>query len=182
MNSCFEELPIKIYPLKEKNLKLYFHDWPENQQWRLLGIENLNPELLDFFKKKNIEIRENFIFWSWNTKQDKNPHTDGDWFSDDVVVKKRRCGINWCFTPGTWVEFYSTEGLNPEFRYRKENDFSTAWPGADKVIATWKTKGPVIFNPQIPHDIKSLDFINNRKSITLRFYETYESLREKLYA
>jgi hypothetical protein len=180
MNTCFEKLPIGIYPLKLPAWT-YLENFPKNRMDCLLECDNLNPELIDFFTSKKIKIRENFILWYWRTDKQRDPHTDGNYFSDETTVKKRLCGINWNFSPGTRVEFYSTEGITPQFWHRGDYDFSTSWPGANKVIDCWDDAGPVIFNPQIPHDVKSDDRLKRRLSLTLRFYETYESLKEKLY-
>ena len=90
------------------------------------------------------------------------------------------CGINWNFTPKTRVEFYSTEGATPKFWYRSEYDFSTSWENTTKIIDVWDDEGPVLFNPQVPHDIKGDVGVEKRLSMTLRFNETYESLRDKL--
>lgn len=179
MNECFIPLPIDIYPLI-KPVNEFLVDWPEKRMDKLFDESFLNPELIEFFKQKNIKLRENFIVWHWNIPGPKNPHTDGDWFSTETIVKRRLCGINWNFTEGSFVEFYSTEGGNPVFSYRGEYDFSTTWENTDKVIDTWDNAGPVIFNPQVPHNVKAIDGITKRLSITLRFYETYESLRKKL--
>lgn len=177
MTDCFKKLPIDIYPFI-KPVEELLVDWPEKRMDKLFDITLINPELLDYFKQRDIKIRENFILWHWNLPGPFHPHTDGDWRSNEEVVRKRLCGINWNFTPGSWVEFYSTEGASPEFYYRGEYDFSTTWRNATKVIDVWDDEGPVLFNPQVPHNVKGTR--KNRISVTLRFYETYESLKEKL--
>lgn len=177
MNNCFIPIRIDIYPLV-KPIDEFLIDWPEKRMDKLVDKSFLNPKLLEYFEQKSIKIRENFIIWHWNLPGPKNPHTDGDWLSTEIVVKKRLCGINWNFTDDSWVEFYSTEGGKPVFSYRGEYDFSTTWENTENVISIWSGRGPVIFNPQIPHNIKGTG--NKRLSITLRFYETYESLRDKL--
>jgi hypothetical protein len=177
MTECFKKLPINIYPFI-KPVEELLADWPKKRMDKLFDISLVNPELLDYFAQRYIKIRENFILWHWNLPGPIHPHTDGDWKSTDEIVKKRLCGINWNFTPGSCVEFYSTEGATPEFYHRGEYDFSTTWKNATKVIDVWDDEGPVLFNPQIPHNIKGPG--RNRLSVTLRFYETYESLRAKL--
>ena len=181
MNNCYQHIDITIPPLIGDPFD-YIKEWPKGRQDKMYDKAFINPELLTFFESKNIRIRENFIVWWWHTKQARYPHTDGDWFSKDEAVKKRPCGINWNFTPNTWVEFYDTEGADPEVDFRSEYDFSTTWTNVNKVIDKWETPGPVIFNPQVPHMIKSGAGVFKRLSMTLRFYETYESLIEKLNA
>jgi len=78
------------------------------------------------------------------------------------------------------VAFYSTEGATPEVDFRSEYDFSTTWTGITEEVTRWDTPGPVVFNPQVPHMIKSGPGVFKRLSMTLRFYETYESLISKL--
>lgn len=185
MTEAFRHIPIKIYPLKI-NVKELLVDWPEERMDKLFDISYLNPELLAFFKERNIDIRSNFILWNWyvnptaNHLPLNNPHTDGDWFSEEQFIRKRPCGINWNFSEGTRVEFYSSEGSKPVFKYRSEHDFSTIWLNCNKVIAVWDDAGPILFNPQIPHNIKGNPGVERRLSMTLRFNETYESLRDKL--
>lgn len=180
MKECYLPIDVNgIYPLRG-HLEHYLYDWPEKRMDKMFDIALLNPELVNFFQSKDVKIRENFIMWHWNIPGPKWPHTDGDWFSTGHHVKKRLCGVNWNFSPGTYVEFYSTEGGNPEFSYRGEYDFSTTWKDTDKVIDVWDGQGPVIINPQIPHNVKGTDGVKKRLSITLRFYETYESLMQKL--
>jgi hypothetical protein len=181
MTECFQELPIKIYPLTEK-IDYFLKDWPENRQDKLVDREFINPDLLDFFDKKKIKIRENFIIWNWQKNGVKLPHTDGDWFSDETVIKKRLCGINWNFSPGTRVEFYSTENATPVFEHRGDYDFSTFWKNCNKLVAVWFSEGPILFNPQVPHKVGFNTFSTNRVSLTLRFFETYDTLKEKLNA
>lgn len=190
MTECYRELLIKIYPLI-KPVEEFLTDWPEKRMDRLVDKSFINPELLKYFDDRNIKIRENFIIWHWNISYNVDdatkkqiqtilPHTDGDWFSNDLIVRKRLCGINWNFTEDSYVEFYSSEGATPKFIYRSEHDFSTRWENATEIIDEWHGAGPVLFNPQVPHNVKSFD--DKRLSITLRFYETYESLRDKLNA
>ena len=175
MIECFKHLPIKIYPFIKPVEELLVSSGQKRMD-NLLDSSLLNPDLLDYFKERDIRIRENFIFWNWKLPSPGNPHTDGDWRLN--AVRKRLCGINWNFTPGSWVEFYSTEGATPEFIDRGGHDFSTNWKNATKVIDVWNDEGPVLFNPQIPHNVKGS--ISNRVSVTLRFNETYEDLRAKL--
>ena len=187
MTEAFKHLHhLKMYPLKMDVSELLV-DWPAERSDKLIHFSYLNPELLDYFKEKNIVIRHNFILWNWyiNDFPDvkymrKWPHTDGDWFSEEVIVRKRLCGINWNFSPGTRVEWYSTEDGKPKYMYRSEHDFSTKWIGCHKVVAVWDDAGPILFNPQIPHNIEGDIGVARRVSITLRFEETYESLRDKL--
>ena len=174
MTECFEQIPIDIYPLS-KPIEEFLVDWPKNRMDRLVDSKFLNSKLLDYFNQRNIKVRENFIIWNWNIPGPKDPHTDGDWFS---TKSKRLCGINWNFSDDTYVEFYSTEGGIPKYSYRGEYDFSTTWENTDKVIDVWNGTGPVIFNPQVPHNVKGNS--NKRLSMTLRFYETYDSLRKKI--
>jgi hypothetical protein len=177
MTECFKQIPIDMYPLS-KPIQEFLFDWPEKRMDKLIDSSFLNPELLKYFTRKKIKLRENFIIWHWNLPGPENPHTDGDWHSDETVVKKRLCGINWNFSEDSYVEFYSTEGGKPTFSYRGKYDFSTTWENTDKVIDVWSGAGPVIFNPQVPHNVKGTG--SKRLSMTLRFYETYESLRKKL--
>lgn len=186
MAEAFKQLPqLKMYPLK-MDVKELLVGWPEERMDKLLDVSYLNPELLDYFKERKIEIRSTFILWYWYISPPSHhltlkwPHTDGDWFSDDVTVRKRLSGINWNFLPGSRVEWYSTEGTKPIFNYRSEYDFSTVWVDCDKVTDIWDDAGPVLFNPQIPHNIKGDAGVDRRLSMTLRFNESYESLRDKL--
>lgn len=186
MDECYIELPINIYPLVKPIEELLSNmEFPLVRGYprldSLLDIELINPELLSYFKDRDIKIRENFILWKWAIKSalPRLPHTDGDWRSVDAI-RKRPCGINWNFTPGTRVEFYSKEGATPVFEDRGKHDFSTSWENCNKIIDVWDTAGPVLFNPQVPHDIKANDGIKKRLSITLRFYETFQSIKGKL--
>jgi hypothetical protein len=56
----------------------------------------------------------------------------------------------------------------------------TVWIDCDKVTDVWNDAGPILFNPQIPHNIKGDVGVDRRLSMTLRFNESYESLRDKL--
>lgn len=179
MDKCFVPLKISINPLRYDLIE-YLKDWPNSTQNKILDNAYLNPELINFFKSLDISLRENFIFWFWNTQQNRYPHTDGDWNSDDHIIKKRQCGINWNFTRNSWVEFYEFPERGHEIKYFNDWDFSTVWKEADKIIAVWQDESPVIFNPQIPHMVKSHSLIKKRASITLRFYEDYDSLIYKL--
>lgn len=184
MNECYIELSLPFYPLVSP-VEEFIIQLPNVNGFprldRLLDIEFINPDLLQYFKDRNISIRENFILWNWAVKPGiaRLPHTDGDWRNNDNI-RRRTCGINWNFTPGTRVEFYSREGATPVFEDRGKHDFSTSWENCNNIIDIWDTPGPVLFNPQIPHDIKSNDGIRRRISLTLRFNETFESLKKKL--
>jgi hypothetical protein len=177
MIECFKQIPIKIYPLSSP-IEEILTKYPTHRSFRVLDLSHLNPELLDYFKERDIKIREDFIFWNWHVPGAFIPHTDGDYRPTDGVARRRLCGINWNFTPGTRVDFYSTDGTTPEFVYRSELDYFTLWKNATKIIDVWDDAGPVLFNPQVPHNVNGT--VKNRRSITLRFYETYEDLREKL--
>lgn len=180
MNNCYVPIDVGgLYPLIGP-VEQYLFDWPEKRMDKMFDYKLLNPELLDFFKSKDVKIRENFLMWHWNVPGPKWPHTDGDWFSENQHIRKRLCGVNWNFTPGSYVEFYSIEGGKPVFSNRGEYDFSTTWENTDKVIDVWASEGPVIINPQVPHNVKGVKGITKRLSITLRFYETYESILRKL--
>jgi len=186
MTESFRQLPqLKMYPLK-MDVKELLVGWPKERMDKLFDISYLNPELLDYFKERNIIIRPNFILWNWYVNPPahhlnlKWPHTDGDWFSKEWGIRKRLSGINWNFSPGTRVEWYSTEGTKPVYKYRSEHDFSTIWIDCDKVTDIWDDAGPILFNPQVPHNIKGDVGVERRLSMTLRFEETYESLRDKL--
>jgi hypothetical protein len=181
MTQYFQNVNIDIPPLIGDPFD-YTKDWPKGRQDKLYDKQFLNPALLSFFESKGIRIRENFIVWWWHTKVARYPHTDGDWFSPEELVKRRPCGLNWNFSPNTWVEFYSIEGATPKADFRSEYDFSTTWTGITKEVTRWDTSGPVVFNPQVPHMIKSGPGVFKRLSMTLRFYETYESLISKLNA
>lgn len=180
MNECYIELSIPFYPLI-KPVEEFLDNWPENRMDKLIDISYINPIVVEYFNSYEIKIRENFILWKWITKpkHPRLPHTDGDWRSVDNI-RKRTCGVNWNFTPRTRVEFYSKDGATPTFDDRGTYDFSTNWKNCNEIVDTWNTPGPVLFNPQIPHDIKSDDGITQRLSLTLRFYETFESMKEKL--
>lgn len=180
MNICYVELKVDIFPFKHSVDYLLSNDWPENRMDKLHSIDYLNPELINFFLENNVKLRDTFLLINWWTLKDRPPHTDGNWFSTDKIIQKRQCGINWNFTPGTWVEFYSSENATPAFDPKGRIDDATTWPDANIIIDKWTTFGPVIFNPQIIHKVKSLPHIERRTSCTLRFEETYESLCEKL--
>ena len=180
MNECYIELSIPFYPLI-KPVEEFLDNWPENRMDKLIDISYINPVVVEYFNSYEIKIMENFILWKWitKTKHPRLPHTDGDWRSVDNI-RKRTCGVNWNFTTKTRVEFYSKDGAIPTFIDRGTYDFSTNWKNCNQIVDTWNTPGPVLFNPQIPHDIKSDDNITQRISLTLRFYETFESMKEKL--
>jgi len=180
MNECYIELSIPFYPLI-KPVEEFLNNWPENRMDKLIDISYINPIVIEYLNSYEIKIRENFILWKWTTKPKypRMPHTDGDWRSDDTI-RKRTCGINWNFTPRTRVEFYSKDGAIPSFDDRGTYDFSTNWKNCNQIVNIWDTPGPILFNPQIPHDIKSDDDITQRLSLTLRFYETFESMKVKL--
>lgn len=180
MKECYVPLDFEgIHPLRWP-IEEYMRDWPEKRMDKMFDVSWLNPQLLEFFHRKDVQIRENFLMWHWHVPGPKWPHTDGDWFSPHHHVRKRLCGVNWNFTPGSYVEFYSTEGGEPVFSNRGVNDFSTTWTKTDNVIDVWDGWGPVLFNPQIPHNVKGIEGVTRRLSITLRFYETYESMMRKL--
>jgi len=180
MISCFCDLNLKIFPFNHSIESLFKDNWPENRMDKLFSIDYLNPTLVDFFRDHRVALRDNFLLINWWTLRSRPPHTDGNWFSDDKIVAKRQCGINWNFTPGTWVEFYSMENATPRFNPKGRIDDATTWENAEVVIDKWDSPGPVIFNPQMIHRVKSFPYIERRQSCTLRFEETYESLIEKL--
>ena len=180
MNTCYIKLALDIFPFSHPVDYLLNNDWPENRMDKLHSTEYLNPELIQCFQENNVKLRNTFLMINWWTLRPRPPHTDGNWFSDDGVVAKRQCGINWNFTPGTWVEFYSEENATPKFDPKGRIDDATVWPDAKTVIDKWDTPGPVIFNPQIIHRVKSFPHIQRRVACTLRFDETFESLGEKL--
>ena len=178
MNECYIELSIPFYPLI-RPVEDFLYDWSEERMDKLINISYINPVVVEYFNSCKIKIREDFILWKWLTKHTRMPHTDGDWRTD-ANSRKRTCGVNWNFTPRTRVEFYSKEGATPVFSDRGTYDFSTSWENCNQIVNIWDTPGPVLFNPQIPHDIKSDDDITQRLSLTLRFYETFESMKVKL--
>jgi hypothetical protein len=180
MNNCFTELSINLSPFSKTVTELLTDKWPSGRMDKLHSINELNPELLVFFKDNNVEIRDTFLLINWWVHRPRPAHTDGNWFSRDEVIAKRQCGINWSFTPGSWVDFYSTENATPYFDPKGRIDDATTWPNVKDIVARWETPGPVIFNPQIPHRVNSLPNIPRRVSCTLRFVETYESLVSKL--
>lgn len=180
MNSCYTNLNIKLYPFKRPVEELLSDNWPAERMDKLHNIEDLNPEILDLFQKNNVIIRNTFLIINWWVHRPRPAHTDGNWFSPDEIVAKRRCGINWNFTPGTWVEFYSMENAVPTFNPSGRIDDATTWSNANTIIDKWDTLGPVIFNPQMIHRVNGFPYIQRRISCTLRFEETYESLSDKL--
>jgi hypothetical protein len=180
MKSCFSELAVDIFPFNQSVEFLLNNDWPENRMDKLHSIEHLNPDLISFFQDHGVKLRDTFLMINWWTLRDRPPHTDGNWFSNDKIIQKRQCGINWNFTPGTWVEFYSMDNATPNFDPKGRIDDATTWSNVTTIIDKWDTPGPVIFNPQIIHRVKSFPHIERRASCTLRFGETYESLCDKL--
>jgi len=180
MNNNYVELKLDIFPFTHPVDHLLNTGWPENRMDKLHSIDFLNPELITFFRNHDVKLRDTFLLINWWTLRNRPPHTDGNWFSTDKIIKKRQCGINWNFTPGTWLEFYSMENAIPNFDPKGRIDDATTWSNANTVIDRWDSAGPVIFNPQIPHKVKSLPHIQRRASCTLRFEETYKSLCEKL--
>jgi len=180
MNDCFVPLNLKIFPLAH-DVSEYLKEWPNDSQNKIYDISFLNPELILFFQNLKINLRETFIFWSWDTKKHRYPHTDGNWFPDEKIVAKRQCGINWNFTPNSWVEFYKFPDSLPEIKRFNDWDFASFWKDATEIIAVWGgSENPIIFNPQIPHMVRSHESVHRRTSITLRFHESYETLNEKL--
>jgi hypothetical protein len=152
--------------------------WGESEMSRTHNIDDLNPNLLEFFKQHNVRLLDKWILIHWYDDHRLSvPHTDGDRLTNDLI-KKRRCGINWNFTPGTWVEFYDDKSAVPYIR--SEDIGNTFWKNVDKIIDKWDTAGPVIFNPQIIHAVRGTQEHGRRISCTLRFYETFESITEKL--
>jgi hypothetical protein len=144
----------------------------------IMSKEYLKVELIETLAFANIDLKD-FVVWNWDKTKNYRVHTDGDYFSD----KKRLCGINWNFTPTTSVKFFDSENGRPFSRGTSEIDFSTYWlfQGDPRVISEWSGFGPVIFNPQIPHQVSFNDYDTRfRRSITLRFRETFSSLYEKL--
>lgn len=180
MNQCYVELDIDLFPFSRPVDYLLNNDWPENRMDKLHSIDYLNPELIECFQENDVKLRNTFLMINWWTLKDRPAHTDGNWFSNDKIISKRQCGINWNFTPGTWVEFYSMENAVPCFNPNGSIDDATTWSNTNTIIDKWDTPGPVIFNPQIIHRVNSLPFIQRRVSCTLRFEETYESLIQKL--
>jgi len=180
MIKCYQELNLNIFPFKQSVDFLLNDNWPENRMDKLHSIDQLNPELLDFFKLTGINIRETFLLINWRVHRPRPAHTDGNWFSGDKIVEKRQCGINWNFSPGTWVEFYSMENATPVYNPKGRIDDATIWPDVYKIIDRWDSAGPIIFNPQVPHRVNGLPDIKRRVSCTLRFVETFESLEKKL--
>jgi hypothetical protein len=147
----------------------------------LMPVEYLNKELVEIFEDIAVKIKD-FVVWNWSKTKNHPIHTDGDYSSN---TRKRLCGINWNFTPTTSVKFFDKENGKPYLRKTSEIDFSTSWvfTGPPRVIFEWDGPGPVIFNPQIPHQICYNDADTLfRRSITLRFQETYLSLYDKLNA
>lgn len=180
MNQCYSELNLDIYPFTHPVEFLLNHEWPENRMDKLHSTDYLNPNLKEFFQDHQIKLRDTFLLINWWTLRPRPPHTDGNWFSGDKVVGKRQCGINWNFTPGTWVEFYSKENAIPNWNPKGRIDDATTWSNANTIIDKWDSPGPIIFNPQVIHRVNSLPHIQRRASCTLRFEETYESLSDKL--
>lgn len=180
MNHCYLELNLKIFPFRKSVETLVSTDWPPNRMDKLYPVDELNPELLEFFSSADVKIRETFLLINWWTHRSRPAHTDGNWFSDEKYIIKRQCGINWNFTSRSWVEFYSMENATPVFDPKGRIDDATIWPYAYKVVDKWNSPGPVIFNPQIPHRVNSASDVERRVSCTLRFFETFDSLKDKL--
>jgi hypothetical protein len=181
MIPCFYHLDLDIFPFSDPVEVLLKNDWPESRMDKLHSIEYLNPKLVKFFEDRDVKLRDTFLMINWWVHRPRPPHTDGNWFSDDEIIAKRQCGINWNFTPGTWVEFYSMENAVPNFNPEGRIDDATTWSNASTVIDKWNTPGPVIFNPQMIHRVNGFSHIQRRTSCTLRFKETYESLADKLF-
>lgn len=144
----------------------------------IMSKEYINIDLIELLTSADIDLID-FVVWNWDRTKNYSVHTDGDYFSDN----KRLCGMNWNFTPTTSVKFFDSENGKPFFRKTSAIDFSTKWlfQSDPRVISEWSGSGPVIFNPQIPHQISFNDNETRfRRSITLRFRETFLSLYEKL--
>lgn len=179
MNKCYTEFPIDIYPLVNQP-EFYFKDWPYPRRDMPLDITHLNPELLKYFEEKQVHIGHNFLLWHWKVQEHHVPHTDGDWQLIGADRRKRLSGINWNFTPDTWVEFFSFDGMTPKLIHKNKDDFSTHWEGTPTQIDKWEGAGPVIFNPQMLHRVAAKKNVWRRVSMTLKFHESYEELVEKL--
>jgi hypothetical protein len=180
MNICYLELNLDIFPFTHPVKYLLNNDWPQGRMDKLHSTEYINPVLIKFFQDHKVKLRDTFLMINWWTQRPRPPHTDGNWFSSDGIIVKRQCGINWNFTPGTWVEFYSMDNAIPDFNPKGRIDDATTWSNVDTIIDKWDTTGPVIFNPQIIHKVNSFPYIQRRVSCTLRFEETYKSLADKL--
>lgn len=175
MNQCYVELNLDIYPFKKTLTDMMSGEW--KRMSRQHYITDLNSELVDFFQDNNVRVADDWLLIHWYNDKKSIPHTDGDWFSDELT-KKRQCGINWNFTPGTWVEFYdSNEGI-PYKRYQDHR--LTFWKNIGDIIARWDSSGPAIVNTQKVHAVRGTETYGRRISCTLNFSETYESITDKL--
>jgi hypothetical protein len=155
--------------------------WNENQMSRYHSIDDLNPQLINFFKSNGVKLIDKWLLVHWWDDKEAQVHTDENndkkWLSNGKLIE-RQCGINWNFTPGTWVEFYDSENLTP---YKREQDLTnTFYLGETKIIDRWDTLGPVIFNPQIPHAVRGTKTAGRRIACTLNFNETFDSIVTKL--
>jgi hypothetical protein len=181
MIPCFCNLNLDIFPFKHSLEKLMSKKWGENQMSRYHGVDDLNPELIQFFKSNDVKLINQWLLIYWWDDKEAPIHTDGNndrsWVTNGNLVK-RECGINWNFTPGTWVEFYDSENLTP---YKRNQDLANIfYSGEPKVIDKWDSMGPVIINPQIPHTVRGTKNFRRRMACTLSFNETFESIISKL--
>lgn len=181
MIPCFCNLNLDIFPFKTSLEELMRQKWTENQMSRCHSIDDLNSDLINFFKSNDVKLIDNWLLIHWWDDKENPVHTDGDnngnWFSANSIIK-RNCCVNWNFTSGTWVEFYDSENLTP---YKRKQDLTnTFYLGETKIIDRWDTLGPVIFNPQIPHAVRGTKIAGRRIACTLNFNETFDSIVTKL--
>lgn len=175
MNKCYVELDLNIYPFKKDLKNMMLGEWKSMS--RRHHINDLSLELINFFHNNNVKLMRDWILIHWYDDKPSIPHTDGEWFSSDPS-KKRLCGINWNFTPGTWVEFYDSQHA---VAYKRHQDYTNVfWKNIGDIIAKWDTAGPAIINAQIPHAVRGTEIHGRRISCSLNFLETYESITNKL--
>ena len=173
--------PLKIDPLdffKEIEYK--------NTDFMIYPLESMNQDLIYFLNHHSIKCT-GFICWRWSFSRTDIPlHTDGNYF----IEKRRHCGINWCYSPDTYVKFFDPQNGIPYLKEIKGTDYGDKWyhttlwkfDGEARTLVDWEDEGPVIFNTQIPHLVyrKNGD-IQHRKSIALKLGdEIYDTLVKKL--
>jgi hypothetical protein len=183
----FQHVEINISEPLIKGADQFFNEVEyKNTDYLLFSKELINPDLLYFLDHHSI-ICSGFAAWRWTFERNDLPlHTDGNYF----IEKRRYCGINWSFSPDTYVKFFKTDNGTPhlkEIKGRNQTDtwyYTTLWSfdGDPEVMAEWHGSGPVIFNTQIPHIVcRKSPEVKHRRSIVLQLNdEVYETLNEKL--
>jgi len=163
-------LDLNFLPLEDMNL-IYSYDQDKSQAISL-GYDSISQECKLWMNENNFKFYRLLLFILPPNFKNQEIHIDGDGpgaitYAVNWNLNSNNFSMNWYREKMPGVKLKSSASADT-IRYIKFQ------PDEVELIETASSRGPLLFNTRIPHNVHNLDN-NVRFGLSLRFVEQYDS-------